>query len=39
MSTSRPTDEIASLVCSVEKIRWPVSAERMAMSAVSVSRI
>ena len=29
----------ASLVCSVEKIRWPVRAERMAMSAVSASRI
>ena len=29
----------ASLVCSVENTRWPVSAARMAMSAVSRSRI
>ena len=29
----------ASLVCSVEKTKWPVSAARMAMSAVSRSRI
>ena len=35
----RPIDEIASFVWSVEKMRWPVSAERIAMSAVSVSRI
>ena len=29
----------ASLVCSVEYTKWPVSAARMAMSAVSRSRI
>ncbi len=29
----------ASLVCRVLKTRWPVRAERMAMSAVSRSRI
>ena len=29
----------ASLVCSVENTKWPVSDERMAMSAVSRSRI
>ena len=39
MSTSRVTAPAASLVCRVLKTRWPVSAARMAISAVSLSRI
>ncbi len=39
MSWSRVTAPGASLVCSVEKTRWPVSAAWMAISAVSRSRI
>jgi hypothetical protein len=38
MSSMRVTALAASFVCSVEKTRWPVSAARMAMSAVSLSR-
>lgn len=39
MSSRRWTAETASLVCRVEKTRWPVMAARMAMEAVSPSRI
>ena len=39
MSTRRVTAPGASLVCSVEKTRWPVSDALMAMDAVSMSRI
>src|SRR5258707_956666 len=39
MSVSRVMALGASLVCSVENTRCPVSAERIAMSAVSRSRI
>ena len=38
-SRSRVIDEGASLVCRVERTRWPVSAACTAYSAVSVSRI
>ena len=39
MSTSRIAALGASLVCSVESTRWPVSAASMAMCALSRSRI
>ena len=39
ISMRRLREEVESLVCSVESTRWPVSAERRAMSAVSESRI
>ena len=39
MSSRRVMPPTASFVCSVEKTRCPVSAARMAMSAVSPSRI
>ncbi len=39
MSIKRPTALTALLVWSVEKMRWPVSAARTAISAVSPSRI
>ena len=39
MSTSRVTAPGASLVCSVEKTRWPVSEACTAICAVSWSRI
>ena len=39
MSCSRVMAPGASLVCSVEKTRWPVSEAWMAISAVSRSRI
>ena len=39
ISTSRVTAEGASLVCSVDSTRWPVSAASTAMLAVSWSRI
>ena len=38
-SSSRVIDEGASLVCSVDSTRWPVSAACTAYSAVSLSRI
>jgi len=38
MSIIRVMVEAESLVWTVEKTRWPVRAERMAMSAVSRSR-
>ena len=37
-STRREIEEAASLVCRVEKTRWPVSAAWMAYWAVSGSR-
>ncbi len=39
MSINRVTAPVESLVCSVLKTWWPVSAARMAISAVSESRI
>ena len=39
ISTSRVTALGASLVCSVESTRWPVSEASMAIVAVSWSRI
>src|SRR6266581_4577009 len=39
MSTIRVTVDGASLVCSVERTRWPVSAALMAIDPVSRSRI
>ena len=39
MSIRRPSALGASLVCSVESTRWPVSAASTAMCAVSRSRI
>ena len=39
MSTSRVTAPVASLVCRVLSTRCPVSAARIAISAVSRSRI
>jgi hypothetical protein len=39
MSTSRVTALAASLVCSVDSTRWPVSAAWTAICAVSRSRI
>ena len=39
MLTSRLTLLGASLVCSVESTRWPVSAALTAIDAVSASRI
>ena len=39
MSISRVMALAASLVCRVENTRWPVSADWMAISAVSMSRI
>ena len=39
MSTRRVTPPAESFVCSVLNTKWPVSAARMAMSAVSWSRI
>ena len=39
MSMSRVKLEIASLVCTVDNTMWPVRAERIAISAVSRSRI
>ena len=39
MSMRRAMTPGASLVCSVESTRWPVSAAFTAMSAVSPSRI
>src|SRR6266404_4337260 len=39
MSTSRVSAPAASLVCTVEKTRWPVREAWMAISAVSRSRI
>ena len=39
MSTSRPMAPAASLVCSVVRTRWPVSAAWIATWAVSGSRI
>ena len=38
-SSSRVTALAASLVCSVEKTKWPVRADWIAMIAVSRSRI
>ena len=39
ISVSRTTARGASLVCSVDSTRWPVSAASTAMCAVSASRI
>ena len=39
ISISRVIAEGASLVCSVESTRWPVSADSTAIRAVSASRI
>jgi hypothetical protein len=39
MFTSRVIELGASLVCSVESTKWPVSAACTAMCAVSMSRI
>ena len=39
ISTRRVIDVGASLVCSVERTRWPVSAASTAIFAVSASRI
>src|SRR5438477_5724265 len=39
MSSNRVMPPTASFVCSVLKTRWPVIAARIAMSAVSISRI
>ena len=39
ISVSRVIAEGASLVCSVERTRWPVSAASTAILAVSPSRI
>ena len=39
ISVRRVTVDGASLVCSVESTRWPVSAASMAICAVSRSRI
>src|SRR5216117_3626489 len=39
MSTMRVTVDGASLVCSVDSTRWPVSAALIAMEPVSRSRI
>ncbi len=39
MSVSRVKAPAASLVCRVEKTRWPVSDAWIAISAVSTSRI
>ena len=39
ISTSRVTALAASFVCRVERIRWPVSDDSIAVVAVSRSRI
>ena len=39
ISVRRVIADGASLVCSVESTRWPVSADSMAIRAVSASRI
>ena len=39
ISVSRVIADGASLVCSVDSTRWPVSADSMAILAVSPSRI
>ena len=39
ISVRRVMAEGASLVCSVDSTRWPVSADSMAILAVSASRI
>ena len=39
ISTRRVTAPAASLVCTVENTRWPVSEASMAICAVSLSRI